>query len=93
MCSVAKVCVHSCSVAKKNFHEVLGLHYAMFVPTLSNQCTPEQRDKWLPLTRSYQAIGTYAQTELGHGQSFSFMDLWHVCILVHTSLLSEPGLI
>uniref|UniRef100_A0A670IFA0 Acyl-coenzyme A oxidase n=1 Tax=Podarcis muralis TaxID=64176 RepID=A0A670IFA0_PODMU len=40
----------------------LGLHYSMFTPTLENQCTVAQREKWLPLI-----IGTYAQTEMGHG--------------------------
>uniref|UniRef100_A0A8B9KXP0 Acyl-coenzyme A oxidase n=1 Tax=Astyanax mexicanus TaxID=7994 RepID=A0A8B9KXP0_ASTMX len=44
-----------------------GLHYTMFVPTLYTQCTPEQRKKWLPLAETFQAVGTYAQTELGHG--------------------------
>ncbi|XP_061628329.1 peroxisomal acyl-coenzyme A oxidase 1 isoform X2 [Phyllopteryx taeniolatus] len=50
-----------------NFHEAMGLHFAMFVPTLYGQCDPEQSKKWLPLAESYQALGTYAQTELGHG--------------------------
>ncbi|XP_061534710.1 peroxisomal acyl-coenzyme A oxidase 1 isoform X2 [Phycodurus eques] len=50
-----------------NFQEAMGLHFAMFVPTLYGQCDPEQSKKWLPLAESYQALGTYAQTELGHG--------------------------
>lgn len=75
MYSVAKMCVHSCRVAKKAPHEAFGLHYLMFIPTLSNLCTPEQRDKWLPLASSFKVVGTYAQTEMGHGQSFSF--LWN----------------
>ena len=39
----------------------------MFLPTLENQCTEDQKKKWLPkaLTREY--LGTYAQTEMGHG--------------------------
>lgn len=63
-------CVSSLSMAKGRFHEALGLHYAMFLPTLYSQCTPEQSTKWLPLAESFQALGTYAQTELGHGQSW-----------------------
>lgn len=31
--------------------------------------SPEQQAKWLPLALSYQIIGTYAQTELGHGSN------------------------
>lgn len=39
----------------------------MFIPSIEKQGTKEQRDKWLPLARSLQLIGTYAQTEMGHG--------------------------
>ncbi|XP_062853903.1 peroxisomal acyl-coenzyme A oxidase 1 isoform X1 [Trichomycterus rosablanca] len=52
---------------RKNLHEPFGLHFVMFLPTVYNQCTPKQQDKWLPLSTSLQVIGTYAQTELGHG--------------------------
>ncbi|XP_048869578.1 peroxisomal acyl-coenzyme A oxidase 1 isoform X2 [Brienomyrus brachyistius] len=48
-------------------HEALGLHYTMFLPTLYAQCDAEQRRKWLPLAESFKVLGTYAQTELGHG--------------------------
>uniref|UniRef100_A0A8C5H2X8 Acyl-coenzyme A oxidase n=1 Tax=Gouania willdenowi TaxID=441366 RepID=A0A8C5H2X8_GOUWI len=50
-----------------NQHEVLGLHFVMFLPTLINLCDSEQSKKWLPLAQSFQAVGTYAQTEMGHG--------------------------
>ncbi|XP_033985232.1 peroxisomal acyl-coenzyme A oxidase 1 isoform X2 [Trematomus bernacchii] len=50
-----------------NLHEALGLHFVMFLPTLYSQCDAEQARKWLPLAESFQAIGTYAQTEMGHG--------------------------
>ncbi|KAJ0182750.1 hypothetical protein K1T71_002119 [Dendrolimus kikuchii] len=43
------------------------LHMGMFVPTILNQSTPEQMQEWLPKALSMQYIGTYAQTELGHG--------------------------
>ncbi|XP_078510687.1 peroxisomal acyl-coenzyme A oxidase 1-like isoform X2 [Lissotriton helveticus] len=45
----------------------LGLHNSMFTPTLIHQCTPEQKRKWLPLALKMEIIGTYAQTEMGHG--------------------------
>ncbi|TSK62588.1 Peroxisomal acyl-coenzyme A oxidase 1 [Bagarius yarrelli] len=61
-------------VAKRAPHEAFGLHYVMFMPTLSNLCTPEQRDKWLPLASSFKVVGTYAQTELGHAR-FMVADL------------------
>ena len=41
----------------------------MFIPTLETQATEEQKAKWLPKARNYEIIGTYAQTELGHGIS------------------------
>ncbi|XP_073251487.1 peroxisomal acyl-coenzyme A oxidase 1-like [Porites lutea] len=44
-----------------------ALSNTMFIPTIKSQGTPEQKAKWLPLAESYQIIGTYAQTELGHG--------------------------
>ncbi|XP_073325707.1 peroxisomal acyl-coenzyme A oxidase 1 isoform X1 [Pagrus major] len=47
--------------------EPLGLHFVMFLPTLYTQCEPEQSRKWLPLAESLQVMGTYAQTEIGHG--------------------------
>jgi acyl-CoA oxidase len=39
----------------------------MFVDALKQQLTEEQKKKWLPLAQNFTAIGTYAQTELGHG--------------------------
>ena len=33
-----------------------------------NQSTPEQLEKWMPLIKKYKIIGTYAQTEMGHGK-------------------------
>uniref|UniRef100_A0AAY4A5K3 Acyl-coenzyme A oxidase n=1 Tax=Denticeps clupeoides TaxID=299321 RepID=A0AAY4A5K3_9TELE len=50
------------NVWRGHHHEAFGLHYSMFLPTLYSQCDSEQRKKWLPLI-----IGTYAQTEMGHG--------------------------
>ena len=40
----------------------------MFLPTLTNQLTKEQELKWLAKADSYEIVGTYAQTEMGHGQ-------------------------
>uniref|UniRef100_A0AAY4A573 Acyl-coenzyme A oxidase n=1 Tax=Denticeps clupeoides TaxID=299321 RepID=A0AAY4A573_9TELE len=55
------------NVWRGHHHEAFGLHYSMFLPTLYSQCDSEQRKKWLPLAHSMKALGTYAQTELGHG--------------------------
>ncbi|KAI8467455.1 MAG: acyl-CoA dehydrogenase/oxidase C-terminal [Monoraphidium minutum] len=45
----------------------LELHIGMFIPTIMSQGDPDQQAKWLPLCMNLQIIGTYAQTELGHG--------------------------
>ncbi|KAI3716853.1 hypothetical protein L1987_68048 [Smallanthus sonchifolius] len=45
------------------------LHWEMFVPAIEGQGTNEQKKKWLPLAQTMQIIGTYAQTELGHGSN------------------------
>ncbi len=39
----------------------------MFIPSILSQGTPEQQQYWLPLCYNLSIIGTYAQTELGHG--------------------------
>jgi hypothetical protein len=49
-----------------NFVEPVGLNYSMFIPTLLNQGTTAQQEKWLHSSQGLQIIGTYAQTEMGH---------------------------
>lgn len=43
------------------------LHIGMFIPSILSQGTEEQQAMWLPLCTDLKLIGTYAQTELGHG--------------------------
>ncbi|XP_028031521.1 probable peroxisomal acyl-coenzyme A oxidase 1 [Bombyx mandarina] len=45
----------------------LTLHYVMFIPTLMGQGTVEQQAYWIGRAFNVDIIGTYAQTELGHG--------------------------
>jgi acyl-CoA oxidase len=45
----------------------LELHIGMFIPTLLSQATPQQQAVWLPQAYDLRVVGTYAQTELGHG--------------------------
>lgn len=44
-----------------------GLHVGMYIPTLMKQGTPEQQAEFLAPAIRFEQIGTYAQTELGHG--------------------------
>jgi len=57
----------SCRTCLGNFPEPFGLHFSMFQKTLEIQTTDAQKEKWLPLVREVKIIGTYAQTEMGHG--------------------------
>ena len=44
------------------------------MPTIDLMGTDAQRAKWLPLARSCAIVGTYAQTELGHGTNLSALE-------------------
>lgn len=39
----------------------------MWLPALTGQADDSQQAKWLPPSQRLEIIGTYAQTELGHG--------------------------
>ena len=45
-----------------------GLHSSMFMHTIFSQMAEEQQEKWLTAAFGYELIGTYGQTELGHGR-------------------------
>ncbi|PIO57081.1 acyl-CoA dehydrogenase, middle domain protein, partial [Teladorsagia circumcincta] len=46
----------------------------MFIPTLQGQTNDEQLDEWLSLAIARGIIGTYAQTELGHGTNLKNLE-------------------
>lgn len=45
----------------------LAVHFVMFLPALMGHGTPEQQAEWIGRAWNCEIIGTYAQTELGHG--------------------------
>uniref|UniRef100_A0A8C0LXY6 Acyl-coenzyme A oxidase n=1 Tax=Canis lupus familiaris TaxID=9615 RepID=A0A8C0LXY6_CANLF len=47
--------------------EPLDLHLGMFLPTLLHQATAEQQERFFMPAWNLEIIGTYAQTEMGHG--------------------------
>ncbi|CAF0936129.1 unnamed protein product [Rotaria sp. Silwood1] len=53
---------------------IFGLHTGMFIKTLETMASDEQKEKFLPLARSFQIIGTYVQTELGHGSNLQRLE-------------------
>ena len=44
-----------------------GLHFGVFIPTIKYLGDDHQVAMWLKLSSDFKIIGTYAQTELGHG--------------------------
>ncbi|ELT92563.1 hypothetical protein CAPTEDRAFT_167362 [Capitella teleta] len=52
----------------------IGLHTTMFLPTLENNSSPEQKEKWAPLAKDFKIIGTYSQTEMGHGTNLKALE-------------------
>ena len=48
-------------------HSPFGHKAILLEPDLEHNGTVEQNAKWLPLAQSGKILGTYAQTELGHG--------------------------
>lgn len=73
----------------------LELHIGMFIPSILSQGTPEQQAKWLPLCNSLRIIGTYAQTELGHGtfvrglETIAVYDVESRSFIVHSPTLTS----
>ncbi|GMR62851.1 hypothetical protein PMAYCL1PPCAC_33046, partial [Pristionchus mayeri] len=43
------------------------LHFTMFIPVLQGQADDEMAEEMLPKAINLEIIGTYAQTEMGHG--------------------------
>lgn len=48
-------------------NSTFGLHSLLFIPMLKLQASPEQLNHWLPLAEEGKILGSYCQTELGHG--------------------------
>lgn len=46
---------------------LVGVHILVFLPALELFGTPEQQIEWIKKAEDMNIIGTYAQTELGHG--------------------------
>ncbi|XP_055627129.1 probable peroxisomal acyl-coenzyme A oxidase 1 isoform X2 [Toxorhynchites rutilus septentrionalis] len=45
----------------------LRIHFVMFIPAIIGHADSEQQERWLEKALNCNIIGTYAQTELGHG--------------------------
>ncbi|KAK9824680.1 hypothetical protein WJX72_012328 [[Myrmecia] bisecta] len=73
----------------------LELHIGMFIPSILSQASEEQQAKWLPLAQNLRIIGTYAQTELGHGtfvrglETTATYDVEREEFVVHSPTLSS----
>lgn len=45
----------------------VGVHFDMFIPAIMSMGTQQQQDEWLERAWNYKIIGSYVQTEIGHG--------------------------
>ena len=70
------------------------LHIGMFIPTLLSQGDAEQQAEWVPPSLGLRIVGTYAQTELGHGtyvrglETTATFDARTDSFILHTPTLS-----
>lgn len=46
---------------------ILVTHIGMFISSITSLGTPEQQAEWLEKAETCRTLGTYVQTELGHG--------------------------
>ena len=58
-----------------------GLHFGMFATAMENLAEPQLKEKWMPKMVTCEILGTYAQTEMGHG-----INVFYVHVLIFTSL-------
>ncbi|PVH87408.1 acyl-CoA oxidase [Cadophora sp. DSE1049] len=52
-----------------------ALNMSMFATTIREQGSDEQKDYWMPNIESFEVVGAYAQTELGHGSNVKGIEL------------------
>ncbi|GMT02810.1 hypothetical protein PENTCL1PPCAC_24984, partial [Pristionchus entomophagus] len=52
----------------------MSLHYIMFMPTIQGQSDDDQMDEWMGPTAVRAILGTFAQTELGHGSNLTKLE-------------------
>jgi len=53
---------------------MMGLHATMFATSINTFSNEEQRAEWMPKVQNYDILGTYAQTELGHGSNVAGLE-------------------
>ncbi|KAK5710880.1 hypothetical protein LTR17_018630 [Elasticomyces elasticus] len=51
------------------------LHMSLFTSAMREQSSDEQRLEWMPKIASWEVVGAYAQTELGHGSNVRALEL------------------
>uniref|UniRef100_A0A1I8AV65 Acyl-coenzyme A oxidase n=1 Tax=Steinernema glaseri TaxID=37863 RepID=A0A1I8AV65_9BILA len=72
-----------------------NLQYAMFIPTLETQADEEQKRWWLQRAKNLEILGTYAQTELGHGtmlrrlETTATFDKASDCFVLHSPTVTS----
>ncbi|KAI8056255.1 acyl-CoA dehydrogenase/oxidase [Syncephalis plumigaleata] len=66
-----KLSVHDIAIAYKELYEGMPtlLNDDLFIKTIMEQASDEQKAVWLPLARNWGILGCYAQTEMAHGSN------------------------
>lgn len=68
------------------------VHFVMFVPALMGHANEEQQAKWLSDALTMKIIGSYAQTELGHGKLLEFVQSLPIFPYIAKYRQACPGL-
>lgn len=71
----------------------LGPHFALFLPALRLLASADQLEQWLELAETGQILGTYCQTELGHGTFVRGLETTATfCIETDEFIINSPTL-
>eukprot|EP00944_MAST-04C_sp_MAST-4C-sp1_P003797 g3797.t1 len=69
------------------------LQSLMFLPNIKSTFSEEQQKYWLPRALSWEVVGCYAQTELGHGSNVRALETTATFVHQHDSFeINTPSL-
>ena len=66
-----------------NENSPVNAQFRMFLPTLTNQMSDEQKKKWLSVAQNFQIIGNYAQMGSGMAVLLVMLISWDLCLYLN----------